>query len=97
MEREAFRTVIPGSGGPVADPALAAVEADQVAARPCCPGDAFAVEVHPANAEFSCGNLVGLGQGGDGGIRAQIHSHDPTPAAVFEPQTVPSFWLTAIP
>src|SRR6266566_775201 len=77
MQREPFRTVISRSGGPIADPALAAVEADEIAPHTCGPGDALAVEVHPANAEFGWRKLVGLGQSGHRRIRTQIHSDDP--------------------
>src|SRR2546426_4761529 len=44
--REPFRTVISRGGGPIADPALAAVEADEITAHTCGPGDALAVQVH---------------------------------------------------
>src|SRR5437773_10331182 len=64
IELEAFRTMIPCGSGPVPDPALAAIKADQVAARPCCPGDTFAVQVHSANADFAGRELVCLSQSG---------------------------------
>src|SRR5437667_12642411 len=85
MQREPFRTVISRGSGPIADPALAAVEADEIAPHTCSPGDALAVQVHPANAEFGWRKLVGLGQSGYRRIRTQIHAHDPASARRIRP------------
>src|SRR5438128_11225715 len=53
IKLEAFRTMIACGGGPVPDPALAAIKTDQVTARSCCPGNTFAVQVHSANTDFA--------------------------------------------
>ena len=63
--------MISRGSGSIADPALVAVEADEIAAHACRPGDALAVQVHPANAEFGWRKLVGLGQSGYRRIRTQ--------------------------
>jgi hypothetical protein len=41
--------MIPCGGGPVPDPALAAIKTDQVTARPCCSGDTFTEGKNIAN------------------------------------------------
>src|SRR5262249_16628198 len=61
----------------IVDAALVAVEADEITAHTCGPGDALAVQVHSANAEFGRRKLVGLGQSRYRRIRTQIHPHDP--------------------